>query len=456
MRRLVPLLGAVLALSLSGTAAADTFVVVHSQHAHGNTGAIGFRPGARSVSFTQVQAEPMTFAALRPIWEAAGSAYGIPWEVLAAINKVETGFGRNLGPSSAGAVGWMQFLPSTWARWGVDANGDGIADPDNPTDAIFSAARYLAACGGQFDIARAVYSYNHSARYVREVLGLAALYARGGDAFASLGRLPAVGAAHTQIAAAKRQLAPALAKARTLARAERRAFHRAAKAKLLSDQLADQKRAVQLGVRRVAAEQRVARLRKVLHNATTQLARLKDLSNGFSGGAPELVSTPGFFSGNGPVPTGAGGGVASIALQYLGIPYLWGGATPNGFDCSGLVTYVFAQVGVFLPHNTVALWNSPQAVPVAPDELQPGDLVFFNGFDHVGIYLGNGYFIDAPHTGTVVRIDSLSEPWYAAKYDGAKRIVGAQLDSFTGAGAMSFTTSADTVAFTPNVVYFTH
>ena len=124
----------------------------------------------------------MSFAALRPIWQAAGNAYGIPWEVLAAINKVETNFGSNLGPSSAGAVGWMQFMPSTWARWGIDANGDGVADPNNPTDAIFSAARYLAGCGGQFDIARAVYCYNHASWYVNEVLGLASLYSQGGGA----------------------------------------------------------------------------------------------------------------------------------------------------------------------------------------------------------------------------------------------------------------------------------
>jgi len=69
----------------------------------------------------------------------------VPWSVLAAINKVETGFGQNMGPSSAGAIGWMQFMPDTWARWGTDANGDGVADPWNAEDAIYSAARYLAA-----------------------------------------------------------------------------------------------------------------------------------------------------------------------------------------------------------------------------------------------------------------------------------------------------------------------
>src|SRR5690242_6909696 len=106
MRRLVPLLGAVLALAFSGTAAADTFRVVRPQ---GNAGAgsVAFSPDATVIPFTAAQKGPMSFVALRGIWQAAGSQYGIPWEVLAAINKVETDFGRNLGPSSAGAVGWM-------------------------------------------------------------------------------------------------------------------------------------------------------------------------------------------------------------------------------------------------------------------------------------------------------------------------------------------------------------
>ena len=124
--------------------------------------------------------------------------------------------------------------------------------------------------------------------------------------------------------------------------------------------------------------------------------------------------------------------VVSLAVQYLGIPYEWAGANPNiGFDCSGLVKYVFAQLGVTLPHYAAAQWSSPDAVPVPPDKLQPGDLVFFTGSDgtrkapgHVGIYLGDGYLIDAPHTGAFVEVDSLKEPWFANKYVGARRIVG--------------------------------
>jgi soluble lytic murein transglycosylase-like protein len=108
------------------------------------------------------------------IYRNAGYQYGIDWRVLAAINRVETNLGRNTHVSSAGAVGWMQFLPSTWRRWGVDASGDGIADPYDPQDAIFSAARYLNAAGARHDIRRAIFAYNHANWYVNEVLTIAA------------------------------------------------------------------------------------------------------------------------------------------------------------------------------------------------------------------------------------------------------------------------------------------
>jgi Transglycosylase SLT domain len=107
---------------------------------------------------------------LLPIYQAAGTAYGIPWQVLAAINEVETDYGRDLSVSSAGAEGWMQFLPAEWAQYGVDANGDGFKDPYNPADAVFAAARYLKAAGGDSDIRGAVFSYNHSQAYVDSVM----------------------------------------------------------------------------------------------------------------------------------------------------------------------------------------------------------------------------------------------------------------------------------------------
>src|SRR5439155_21069883 len=114
-------------------------------------------------------------------WRRPGTTYAVPWQRRAAINKIESKFGRNMGPSSAGAIGWMQFMPSTWLRWGMDANGDGVANPWSPDDAIFAAARYLAASGGRSDISRAIFSYNHAQWYVDEVLGLARLYGTGGS-----------------------------------------------------------------------------------------------------------------------------------------------------------------------------------------------------------------------------------------------------------------------------------
>jgi murein DD-endopeptidase MepM/ murein hydrolase activator NlpD len=114
---------------------------------------------------------------LLPIYQAAGIQYGVPWEVLAAINEIESDYGRNLSVSSAGAVGWMQFLPSTWKRWGVDANRDGHRDPYNPPDAIFSAARYLKAAGAGRDVRTAIFAYNHAGWYVDSVMSRARVLA---------------------------------------------------------------------------------------------------------------------------------------------------------------------------------------------------------------------------------------------------------------------------------------
>lgn len=109
-------------------------------------------------------------AFLLPIYQAAGIAYGVPWQVLAAINEVESDYGRDLNLSSAGAEGWMQFLPVEWRQWGVDAGSSGYMDPYNPADAIFAAARYLSATGGAAHIRTAIYAYNHSQAYVESVM----------------------------------------------------------------------------------------------------------------------------------------------------------------------------------------------------------------------------------------------------------------------------------------------
>jgi hypothetical protein len=114
---------------------------------------------------------------LLPIYQAAGAQYGIHWQILAAINEVETGFGRNLRESSAGAIGWMQFLPSSWHRYGVDADGDGKRDPWDPVDAIFAAARYLHAAGAESSLPNAIFAYNHAGWYVDQVIDRARTFA---------------------------------------------------------------------------------------------------------------------------------------------------------------------------------------------------------------------------------------------------------------------------------------
>ncbi|MBA3821508.1 MAG: lytic murein transglycosylase [Deltaproteobacteria bacterium] len=107
---------------------------------------------------------------LLPIYQAAGIEYGVRWEVLAAINEIETDYGRNLNVSSAGALGWMQFMPATWEMYGVDGNQDGLKDPYSPVDAIFAAARYLRAAGADTDLRAAIFAYNHADWYVDSVI----------------------------------------------------------------------------------------------------------------------------------------------------------------------------------------------------------------------------------------------------------------------------------------------
>jgi hypothetical protein len=134
---------------------------------------------------------------LVPIYQRAATAYALGPQgaaVLAGINEVETAFGTNLNVSSAGAEGWMQFMPSTWETYGVDANGDGVKDPYNPEDAIFAAARYLSAAGMPADTYGAILAYNHADWYVAEVLANANCYA------------PTVGGTATGLSSAAPQL----------------------------------------------------------------------------------------------------------------------------------------------------------------------------------------------------------------------------------------------------------
>jgi cell wall-associated NlpC family hydrolase len=202
---------------------------------------------------------------------------------------------------------------------------------------------------------------------------------------------------------------------------ERRASELAQERQLLASihttiqQLQAQERAHELELKREAEARLAAEARARKAAAAAAAAQAAQAQQTTS--APASVAAPPGPPVN--IPTGNGGAghpaAASIALRYLGIPYVWGGASPSGFDCSGLVMYVYAQLGISLPHYTVAQWNATERV----SSPAPGDLVFFNGLGHVGIYIGGGKFVDAPHTGSVVRIDSMSS---FGGYDGAGRV----------------------------------
>ena len=145
--------------------------------------AVGGEGGALSslLAGSAVSAQALDFYRiplfLLPIYKAAATQYDVPWQILAGINEVETDFGSDLSVSTAGAVGWMQFMPATWLQYGVDATAAGYADPYNPVDAIFAAARYLHAAGASHNLRRAILAYNHSQAYVEAVMLRARLIA---------------------------------------------------------------------------------------------------------------------------------------------------------------------------------------------------------------------------------------------------------------------------------------
>jgi hypothetical protein len=112
--------------------------------------------------------------------------------------------------------------------------------------------------------------------------------------------------------------------------------------------------------------------------------------------------------------------IVKYAKRMVGVPYSYGGSSPRGFDCSGLTSYVYRHFGISVARTSYSQFR--EGMRVARSGLKPGDLVFFHGLGHVGIYVGNGHFIHAPHAGTRVRIESMSG-WYANRFDGARRLV---------------------------------
>jgi cell wall-associated NlpC family hydrolase len=236
---------------------------------------------------------------------AAAAPCPLNWSILAGIARVESGFGSNMAISSAGAVGYGQFLPATWAAY-----GDG-GDPYDYRDALPAIARYLCASGAGTDIRHALFAYNHADWYIDEVLGFARQYAA----------------------------------------------------------------------------------------------------------TPAQVT----------IPTAGSASAVDLARTYLNVPYLWGGISKSGIDCSGLVMAVYARLGVALPHNAQLQYDRSLHIPES--ELRPGDLVFFartypstDPITHVGVYEGNGLMINAPDDGDVVRELPVWSGFWGAHYAGAGRV----------------------------------
>ena len=263
--------------------------------------------GGVDVSLGQPAASVESITGIPPqylqLFQAAGSAYGVQWTVLAAIGKVECDDGQDPDPActqegatnSAGAGGPMQFLASTWQEYGVSVNG-GPPDRWSPADAIFTAARYLRASGAPQELQRAIFTYNHSQEYVERVLGWAARYEHEAQALTS---------------------------------------------------------------------------------------------TSITGGAARRALV--------------------FAMEQRGVPYLWGGESRAGYDCSGLVQAAYRSAGISLPRTAQEQYDAGPHLP-AGAQLAPGDLVFFgqstSDVGHVGIVVAPGEMVDAPHTGTVVQTES--------------------------------------------------
>jgi murein DD-endopeptidase MepM/ murein hydrolase activator NlpD len=329
MKRLIA--AAIAALALAAPAGADVFRIVPTAPATSST----FLPSAQApnppgsvlvtpdLTVPPLVPQTRSYDQLLAIWQRDGSLYGVPWQVLAAINKVESNFGRNMGPSSAGAIGWMQFMPSTWERWGVDANGDGVADPWSPEDAIAAAARYLAASGGTTDISRAVFSYNHAQWYVDEVMQLARLFGNGGvDVTFSLDRMQvSLDQAREKVVRANGKLLAAERDLRALSSSEQGLRRHEASSDLLSDQLSLDRQATQLGVKRADAQARVDDLRSALEQAQQALSLAKDrsLASSFAPAAGSMLAAPA-YDGQYVFPVGGGPSLVSVSHHHHDYP----------------------------------------------------------------------------------------------------------------------------------------
>ncbi len=333
MRAVLAAAAAVFALG-AGSASADTFAVVPEEsltpvapfalptaETPNDPGSLLLPPGVFEAPFLPVP--ELAYGDLQALWTRAGAAYGIPWQVLGAINRIETNFGRNMGPSSAGAVGWMQFMPDTWHRWGMDGNGDGIADPWNPEDAVHAAARYLAAADGRTDISRAIFAYNHAQWYVDDVLELAALFDGGADVVFSLDRMAiALEDAQELVALLTEEVAAAEEREQQLAAVADGIAQKAANLELLlSDRLTLEQEVFRADQERQAAVTEVGRLDAELAVAQAALdaAESGAHSSSFAPAAAGLLGMPSRADGY-VFPVGGGPGSVSVGRDHHDYP----------------------------------------------------------------------------------------------------------------------------------------
>ena len=329
MRRLLLSIAVLAALGGTGAAAGATgsvFTVVPSTTAAAPLASAEIPNSGLLLSPSYLAPQSSTglpFPVLDSYWQEAGATYGIPWQVLAAINKVESNFGRNMGPSSAGAIGWMQFMPSTWQRWGMDANGDGIADPWN-ADGRDLRRRPLPGRGRRpTDISRGIFAYNHAQWYVDEVLALARLYGQNGvDVAFTYDRMHAqLQNAGQTVAAQNRIVVRATAQERRLASQATAMYAKADSTPLLSNRLALQKRAFQVDARRAAAGDEVATARRKLKEAAASLAKARASSwtSSFAPGAAAALATP-MYQGDYVFPVGGGASIVSVGHTHHDYP----------------------------------------------------------------------------------------------------------------------------------------
>jgi murein DD-endopeptidase MepM/ murein hydrolase activator NlpD len=284
-------------------------------------GSVLFPP---DLSVPPAQPEQLTIEQLQPIWRAAGEAYGVPWSVLAAINKIESNFGQNMGPSSAGAVGWMQFMPATWQGYGTDGDGDGIANPWDPEDGIYSAARYLAASGAATHLRKAIFSYNHADWYVNDVLDVAAVYDAGGiERESLLAAAPPVDLTpyRESVADAEAAVDEARADVDRLEAEQQELIEVALGEELISERLDAQRMAAEVGAELGERREELARLEQDLQAAEDDLAEAGQSSAGgaFAPASGFLASTPS-FQGEFVFPVGGGPELVSVARDHHDYP----------------------------------------------------------------------------------------------------------------------------------------